>query len=164
MRMHAKHYATGEEIPDELIAKIEAAGTYGQGFINTELLAASFLDMDYHMITTPTNIILPEFEEQALKKIGLIPEIISRYKSTYFQHVYSGGYSAGYYSYTWSAVLDNDAFEAFKENGLFDPVTAKAFRTNILEKGNTQDPLDLYVAFRGKEPSIEPLLKRRGLK
>lgn len=164
MRMYAKHYETGEVIPDELIAKIEAAGTYGQGFINTELLAASFLDMDYHMITTPTNIILPEFEEQALKKIGLIPEIISRYKSTYFQHVFSGGYSAGYYSYTWSAVLDNDAFEAFKENGLFDPVTAKAFRTNILEKGNTQDPLDLYVAFRGKEPSIEPLLKRRGLK
>lgn len=164
MKMYAKHYQTGEVIPDALIAKIEAAGTYGQGFINTELLAASFLDMDYHTITQPTTINLPEFEERALKKIGLIPEIISRYKSTYFQHIFSGGYSAGYYSYTWSAVLDNDAFEAFKEHGLFDPTTARAFRTNILEKGNTQDPHELYLAFRGKEPSIEPLLKRRGLK
>ena len=164
MKEYAKHYQTGESIPDELIAKIEAAGTYGQGFINTELLAASFLDMFYYEIEEPTEIKLPDFEDNAMKKLGLIPEIISRYKSTYFQHVFSGGYDAGYYSYTWAAVLDNDAFEPFKQNGIFDPATAKSFRTNILEKGNTRDLMESYVAFRGQEPSIEPLLKNRGLK
>lgn len=164
LRMYAKHYKTGEVIPEELIQKIEAAGTYGQGFINTELIAASWLDMYMHNLPTHVNIQLPEFEDQALAKIGLIPEIISRYRAPYFQHIFSGGYSAGYYSYTWAAVLDSDAFEAFKEKGLFDQETAKAFRTNVLEKGNTADPMSLYVAFRGQEPSIEPLLKNRGLK
>ncbi|MCQ2264882.1 MAG: M3 family metallopeptidase [Bacteroidales bacterium] len=164
LRMYAKHYKTGEVIPEELIKKIEAAGTYGQGFINTELIAASWLDMYMHNLPTHVNIQLPEFEDQALAKIGLIPEIISRYRAPYFQHIFSGGYSAGYYSYTWAAVLDSDAFEAFKENGLFNQETAKAFRTNVLEKGNTADPMKLYVNFRGKEPSIEPLLKNRGLK
>ena len=164
MKMYAKHYQTGEVIPDELIKKIEAAGTYGQGFINTELIAASLLDMDYHTITTPTQIALPDFENTAMAKIGLIPEIISRYKSTYFKHIFSGGYSAGYYGYTWAAVLDNDAFQAFKETSLFDATTAKSFRENILEKGNTEDPMTLYVRFRGHEPSIEPLLTKRGLK
>jgi len=164
MKQYAKHYQTGEVIPDELIAKIEAAATYGQGFINTELLAASFLDMAYYEIEEPTDIKLPDFEDNAMKKLGLIPEIISRYKSTYFQHVFSGGYDAGYYSYTWAAVLDNDAFEPFKEKGIFDQETAKSFRTNILEKGNSRDLMESYVAFRGQEPSIEPLLKNRGLK
>lgn len=164
MKMYAKHYQTGEAIPDELITKIEAASTYGQGFINTELLAASFLDMDYYTITQPQTITLPDFETQAMKKIGLIQEIIPRYKSTYFQHIFSGGYSAGYYSYTWSAVLDNDAFEAFREKGVFNQEVATSFRKNILEKGNTEDPMKLYLDFRRKEPSIEPLLKNRGLK
>lgn len=164
MRMYAKHYKTGEIIPDSLITKISESATYGQGFINTELLAASFLDMDYYSITEPTEITLPEFEDQAMNKIGLIPEIISRYKSTYFQHVFSGGYDAGYYSYTWAAVLDNDAYEPFKEKGIFDQETAKAFRTNILERGNTEEPMELYKKFRGAEPTIEPLLKNRGLK
>ena len=164
MKMYAKHYQTGEVIPDELIEKISAAANYGQGFINTELLAASFLDMDYYEITEPTEIKLPDFEDAALAKIGLIPEIISRYKSTYFQHVFSGGYDAGYYSYTWAAVLDNDAFEPFKEKGIFDQETAKSFRTNILEKGNTEESMVLYKRYRGQEPSIEPLLKNRGLK
>ena len=164
MKMYAKHYETGEVIPDSLITKIEAAATYGQGFINTELLAASFLDMDYYEITEPTEIKLPDFEDAAMAKIGLIPEIISRYKSTYFQHVFSGGYDAGYYSYTWAAVLDNDAFEPFKEKGIFDQETAKAFRTNILEKGNTEESMVLYKRYRGQDPSIEPLLKNRGLK
>jgi peptidyl-dipeptidase Dcp len=164
LRMYAKHYQTGEVIPEELIKKLEDCGTYGQGFINTELLAASLLDMDYHVITAPTQVQLPEYEDQQMAKIGLIPEIISRYRSPYFQHIFAGGYSAGYYSYTWAAVLDSDAFEAFKENGLFDQETAKAFRTNVLERGNTDDPMKLYVAFRGKEPSIDPLLKKRGLK
>lgn len=164
LRMYAKHYQTGEVIPEELIKKLEDCGTYGQGFINTELLAASLLDMDYHVITEPAQVQLPEYEDQQMAKIGLIPEIISRYRSPYFQHIFSGGYSAGYYSYTWAAVLDSDAFEAFKENGLFDQETAKAFRTNVLERGNTDDAMKLYVAFRGKEPSIDPLLKKRGLK
>ena len=164
LRMYAKHYQTGEVIPEELIKKLEDCGTYGQGFINTELLAASLLDMQYHVITAPAQVQLPEYEDQQMAKIGLIPEIISRYRSPYFQHIFSGGYSAGYYSYTWAAVLDSDAFEAFKENGLFDQETAKAFRTNVLERGNTDDAMKLYVAFRGKEPSIDPLLKKRGLK
>lgn len=164
LKLYANHYQTGENIPQSLIDKIEAAGTYGQGFINTELLAASLLDMDYHTITKKTTIKLPDYENQQLGKIGLISSIISRYRSTYFQHVFSGGYAAGYYSYTWAAVLDNDAFEPFKEHGVFDQATATAFRTNILEKGNTEDAMDLYVAFRGQEPSIEPLLKNRGLK
>ena len=107
---------------------------------------------------------LPDFENARMSAIGLIPSIISRYRATYFQHIFSGGYGAGYYSYTWAAVLDNDAFEAFKEHGIFDPATATAFRTNILERGNTDDPMNLYVAFRGQKPSIEPLLKNRGLK
>ena len=164
LRLYAKHYQTGETIPEELIQKIEASSTYGQGFMNTELIAASLLDMYYHSQTTPSHIQLPDFEDKYLASIGLIPEIISRYKSTYFQHIFSGGYSAGYYSYTWAAVLDSDAFEAFKENGLFDQKTATAFRTNILEKGNTEDAMKLYVNFRGKQPSIDPLLKNRGLK
>lgn len=164
LKMYAHHYKTGETIPDALIAKMEAAATYGQGFINTELLAASLLDMDYHTITSKKTFKQPDYEKQQLEKIGLIPSIISRYKSPYFQHIFSGGYGAGYYSYTWAAVLDNDAFEAFKENGIFDQATATAFRTNILERGNTDDAMNLYVAFRGKEPSIEPLLRNRGLK
>ena len=163
MKMYAKHYKTGEVIPDEIIKKIENAGTYGQGFVNAELIAASLLDYKYHIITTPTKITLPEFEDKAMAGIGLIPEIISRYKSTYFQHIFSGGYSCGYYSYTWAAVLDNDAFEAFRENGIFDTVTADAFRYNVLELGNTKDPMELYVNFRTKQPSITPLLRNTGL-
>ena len=163
MKEYARHYQTGEAIPDSLIAKIEAAGTYGQGFINTELLAASLLDMDYHSITKPTKIVLPDFEDQAMAKIGLIPEIISRYKSCYFQHIFSGGYSAGYYSYTWTAILDADAFEAFRESGdLYNPELAKKFRF-LLSHGNTIDPMKMYVDFRGKQPSVEPLKRNRGL-
>jgi len=163
MKMYAKHYKTGEIIPDHLIEKIQAAATYGQGFSNTELLAASFLDMDYYTITKPAKIEFPQFEDAAMSKIGLIPQIISRYKTPYFQHIFSGGYSSGYYSYTWAAVLDADAFEAFKETDIFDPATAKSFRENILEKGNTEDPMKLYTDFRGREPSIKALLVRRGL-
>ena len=164
LKMYANHYKTGENIPEALVKKMEAASTYGQGFINTELLAASLLDMDYHTIKTNTTIKQPDFENQHMEAIGLIPSIISRYRSPYFQHIFAGGYGAGYYSYTWSAVLDNDAYEAFKENGIFDQATATAFRTNILERGNTDEAMKLYIAFRGQGPSIEPLLKNRGLK
>jgi peptidyl-dipeptidase Dcp len=164
LKMYAKHYQTGDVIPDELIAKLEATSAYGQGFINTELLASSFLDMAYYTITKPTRINLPEFETYAMNKIGLIPEIIARHRSSYFKHIFTTGYDAGYYSYTWAAVLDADAFEAFKEAGnLFDKETADKFRIYILEKGNTQDPMELYLAFRGKKPVIEPLLRNRGL-
>ena len=164
MKVYAHHYQTGELIPYALVKKIEAAATYGQGFINTELLAASILDMDYHTVTSPVSIKLPDYEDQQMAKIGLISSIISRYRSPYFQHIFAGGYGAGYYSYTWSAVLDNDAYQCFKDHGIFDPTTATSFRTNILERGNTADAMTLYVAFRGQEPSIEPLLKNRGLK
>jgi peptidyl-dipeptidase Dcp len=164
LKMYAKHYKTGETIPDEVIAKLEASSTYGQGFINAELLASSFLDMAYYTLKSPTKINAVEFETKAMKEIGLIPEIIARHRSTYFKHIFTTGYDAGYYSYTWAAVLDADAFEAFKEKGdLFDKETADKFRTFVLEKGNTQDPMELYVSFRGKKPVIEPLLKNRGL-
>ncbi len=162
LKSYAKHYKTGEPMPDELIKKIENAGHFNQGFITTEYLAAAFLDMDWHTLTTdkPQNAI--EFENAAMKKIGLIPEIIVRYRSTYFSHAFSGGYSAGYYSYVWSAVLDADAFSAFQENGLFDQKTAKAFRDNILSKGGSVDPMVLYKNFRGRDPEITALLKRKG--
>ena len=163
MRLYAHHYKTGEVIPEALIEKIEAAATYGQGFINVELLAASFLDMDFHILTEKTDITLPDFEDKAMNAIGLIPEIISRYKSTYFQHIFAGGYSAGYYSYTWAAVLDSDAFEPFRKNGVFNKEIATSFRNNILSKGNTEESMKLYINYRGQEPSIEPLLRKRGL-
>ena len=163
MKTYDRHYKTGEAIPDALIAKIMAAQTYGQGFINTELLAASLLDMNYHTVASPTKIELPAFEDNYLNSIGLIPEIISRYKSPYFAHIFTTGYSAGYYSYTWTAVLDADAFEAFRESGdLFNPELAKKFR-HLLESGNTTDLMGLYRDFRGKDPSIKPLLRNRGL-
>ncbi len=163
MKLYAHHYQTGEAIPDELIKKIEAAATYGQGFITTELLAASLLDMDYYSIREKQSVDPLAFEEQAMSKIGLIPEIISRYRSPYFQHIFTTGYDAGYYSYTWTAILDADAFEAFVESGdLFNPELAKKFR-HLLESGNTVEPMDLYRAFRGKDPSPKALLKRKGM-
>ena len=163
LKMYAKHYKTGAVIPDELIKKLQESATFDQGFATVEYLAASYLDLSYHTLTEPlTQNVIP-FEEAAMKKIGLPGAIISRYRSTYFIHIFSGGYSAGYYSYIWSGVLDTDAFEAFKTTSLFDPATAKSFRTNILEKGGTGDPSVFYRTFRGAEPSIEPLLRKRGL-
>lgn len=166
MKMITRHYVTGEAMPDELINRIQTSLTYGQGFINTELIAASLLDMDYHTLTKAVKINPDQFEQAAMDKYGLIPEIISRYKSQYFKHIFTDafGYSAGYYGYTWSAVLDADAFEAFKENGIFDQATAQKFRTNILQIGNTMDAMTAYINFRGQAPSIEPLLHNRGLK
>ena len=163
MKMYAHHYQTGEAIPDALIKKIAAAQTYGQGFMTTELLAASLLDMDYYSIKEKQHIDPIAFEDEHMAKIGLIPEIISRYRSPYFQHIFTTGYDAGYYSYTWTAILDADAFEAFAESGdLFNPELAKKFR-HLLESGNTVEPMDLYRAFRGKDPSPKALLKRKGM-
>ena len=163
MKLYAHHYQTGAPIPDALIQKIEAAATYGQGFMTTELLAASLLDMDYYTIREKQHIDPVAFEEEHMQKIGLIPEIISRYRSPYFQHIFTTGYDAGYYSYTWTAILDADAFEAFAESGdLFNPELAAKFR-HLLESGNTVEPMDLYRQFRGKDPSPKALLKRKGM-
>jgi peptidyl-dipeptidase Dcp len=164
LTLYAKHYKTGEVIPKTLVEKISAASKFGQGFATTEYLAASYLDLFYHSIESPMTEDAAKFEGNKLKKLGLIKEIPPRYRSTYFRHVFSGGYDAGYYSYIWAAVLDSDAFQVFKEKGLFDKETAYSFRKNILERGNTEDPMKLYVRYRGQEPSIEPLLKKRGLK
>lgn len=163
MRSFAKHYKTGEAIPEELIQKILNASKFNQGFATTEYIAASYLDMDWHVLTDTIQQKAIPFEKTSMQRIGLIPEIDPRYRTTYFAHAFSWGYSAGYYSYLWAEVLDNDAFEAFLENGLFDPATAQALRKYILSAGGTEDPLELYIKFRGKAPSKEPMLKKRGL-
>ena len=150
-------------IPQELIDKIQISGHFNQGFITTEYLAASFLDMDWHTLTDDKILDATNFENKSLNKIGLIPEIVVRYRSPYFSHIFSGGYSSGYYSYIWAEVLDADAFQAFKEASLFDQKTAQAFRKNILSAGGTEEPMMLYKRFRGSEPGIDALLKRRGL-
>jgi peptidyl-dipeptidase Dcp len=161
---YAKHYKTGEIIPDSLIKKIENTGTFNQGFITTELVAAALLDMDWHTLVSVDGIDVIDFENQSIKKMGLIDEIIPRYRSTYFNHIFNTGYSAGYYSYLWSEMLDKDAFTMFEKNGLFDNATAKSFKNNILSKGSSDDLMVLFKKFRGAEPSIEPMLKGRGLK
>lgn len=164
LKLFAKHYKTGEVIPDALVEKIKRSSLFNQGFATSEYLAASLLDMAYHTLKpgqTPTDVLA--FEKQAMDKIGLIDQIPPRYRSTYFQHIFAGGYSAGYYSYIWSAVLDADAFEVFKQKGLFDQKSAQSFRKNVLERGGTEDPMALYRKFRGAEPDIKPLLRRRGL-
>ena len=160
---YARHYETGEVIPDELVAKIEAAGTFNQGFMTTELAAASILDMKWHELTSAEGLDPMAFEAQACAEMGLIGEIIPRYRSTYFAHIFSGGYSAGYYSYLWAEVLDKDAFELFMEKGIFDKETAKSFRENVLEKGGSDEPMDLYRRFRGADPDSGALLRGRGL-
>jgi peptidyl-dipeptidase Dcp len=163
LKLYAMHYETGEVIPDELVAKIRAAKQFNQGFAMVEYLAACYLDMDWHTLEDPAGVDVIEFEKASMDKIGLIPEIVVRYRSPYFGHII-GSYAAGYYSYVWAEVLDADAFEAFKETSLFDQQTALAFRTNILERGGSEDPEELYLRFRGQKPSVEPLLVRRGLK
>ncbi|SMO51163.1 peptidyl-dipeptidase Dcp Metallo peptidase. MEROPS family M03A [Saccharicrinis carchari] len=163
LRVYGKHYQTGEVIPDELIVKIQNSAKFNQGFITTEYLAAAILDMDYHTLTQALQTNPNTFEQESFTRMNLIPEIVSRYRSTYFNHIFSGGYSAGYYAYIWSAILDSDAFQAFRENGIFDQETATKFRKNILERGGTEDPMILYKKFRGAEPDEKALLKDRGL-
>jgi peptidyl-dipeptidase Dcp len=163
IKTYAKHYKTGQPIPQELVDKIKKAGQFNQGFITVEYVSACLLDMDWHTLAAPEEKDATAFENASMKKIGMIPQIVVRYRSPYFSHIFADGYSAGYYSYIWSEVLDKDAFEAFKEKGLFDQATAKSYRDNILAKGNTEEPMDLYKAFRGREPRVEPLLKARGL-
>jgi peptidyl-dipeptidase Dcp len=163
LKLYAQHYQTGEIIPDSLIEKIRKAGTFNQGFMTTELVSAALLDMDWHMQTDKKNFDVAAFEKASMDSIGLIDEIVPRYRSTFFNHIFSGGYSAGYYAYLWAEVLDADAFEAFVEKGIFDKATATSFRKNILERGDSEDPMVLYRKFRGADPNPEALLKRRGL-
>jgi peptidyl-dipeptidase Dcp len=165
----AKHYETGEPMPQALMDRIQASAHFNQGFATAEFLASAFLDFEYHTITEPfaedkLSEVASIIDKRTIENIGLIPEIHFRHGSTQFQHIFSGGYSAGYYSYIWSGLLDADAYEAFRETGdFFDQTTAESFRKNILERGSTEDAMKLYITFRGKEPQIESLLKQRGL-
>ena len=161
---YARHYETGEVIPDELLEKIIAAGNFNQGFMTTELCAASILDMKWHELTSVEGVDIDAFEQKVCKEMGLPSEIIPRYRTSYFNHIFNSGYSAGYYSYLWAEVLDKDAFELFLKQGIFDPETAMSFRRNILEKGGSEDPMTLYVRFRGAKPDPDALLRARGLK
>jgi peptidyl-dipeptidase Dcp len=164
LKVYARHYQTGEPIPDKLIEKLELSGTFNQGFETGEFVAAALLDMDYHTTDNPDINDVRAFEKASLDGIGLIDEILPRYRSTYFSHIFSGGYSAGYYVYYWAGVLDTDAFYAFKETGdIFNPEVAAKFRT-LLEKCGADDGMTVYKNFRGKEPSIEPYLEKKGLK
>lgn len=164
LKGYAKHYKTGEVIPDALVENIQRSGLFNQGFATVEYLGASLLDMDYHTVKTPTKIDAPTFEKESLNKFGAMDEIAPRYRSTYFQHIFSGGYSAGYYVYIWAEVLDSDAFAAFKETGnIYDSATAAKFRDEVLSRGGSADGTELYNNFRGKEPSKQPLMERRGL-
>jgi peptidyl-dipeptidase Dcp len=165
LKFYAKHYKTGEVIPDKLIEKINKSGKFNQGFVTAEYLAAAILDMDYHSITEPTLVDVDKFEKDAMDKIGLISEIIPRYRSTYFNHIWGGGYAAGYYVYYWAAVLDADAFQALKESGdIYNKDIAAKFRKNCLQECGDGEGMDQYKKFRGKDPSIEPYLIRTGLK
>ncbi|BDD10584.1 dipeptidyl carboxypeptidase II [Fulvitalea axinellae] len=159
----ARHYKTDKPIPEEMLRKMDEASKFNQGFATVEYLAASYLDMAWHTLEDDAPRDVAEFEKRTLDGIGLMPQIISRYRSTYFSHIFYGGYSSGYYSYIWAELLDADAFGRFKETGLFNAETAESFRKNILEKGGTEDPMTLYRRFRGCDPEIGPLLERRGL-
>ncbi|MCF0058111.1 M3 family metallopeptidase [Dyadobacter sp. CY356] len=164
LNFYAKHYQTGEVLPLEMIERMQKASKFNQGFGTVEYLAASFLDLSYHTLSSGAKVDITSFEKEKMEDLGLMKQIAPRYRSTYFQHIFSGGYSAGYYSYIWSEVLDSDAFAAFKEKGdIFDQETATSFRKNILSKGDTEEPMMLYKAFRGREPEVKYLLENRGL-
>jgi len=163
LKMYAKHYETGEIIPQELIDKIDNTRFFNQGFETLEYIAASLLDMDWHVIADTVKRDVPQFEKESILKMGLIQQIWPRYLSTNFIHIATWGYESGYYSYLWSAVLDSDAFESFMENGLFDKATAESFRKNILAKGGSEDPMEQYIKFKGRKPTVDALLKKRGL-
>ncbi|MDR2423174.1 MAG: M3 family metallopeptidase [Prevotellaceae bacterium] len=164
LKLYARHYKTNEIIPDTLVQKMKSAAKFNQGFATVEYLAASILDMDYHTLAVDTKLDTHDFETRSMDAVGLISQIAPRYRTTYFQHIFSGGYSAGYYSYIWAEVLDSDAFARFKESGdIFNREIATAFRKNILENGGTKDAMEMYRAFRGANPDVKHLLVKRGL-
>jgi len=163
LKLYALHYKTGEAIPQALIDKMEASSKFNQGFATVEYTSACYLDMDWHTLTSTEVQDALAFEDESMQNIKLIPEIVVRYRTPYFAHIFAGGYSSGYYSYLWAEILDADAFQAFKETSIFDKETAKAFRENILEKGGTEDPMELYKKFRGRAPQKDAMLERKGL-
>lgn len=162
LKLYARHYQTGEVIPTALVDKLNNSRLFNQGFETVEYVAACFLDMAWHTLADARNVNVTNFENRVMADIGLIPEILPRYRTTYFTHIH-GGYQAGYYIYLWSEVLDADAFQAFKETSLFDKKTAAAYRKNVLEEFGTEDTMTLYKRFRGREPEMGPYLSRRGL-
>ncbi|NQV34652.1 MAG: M3 family metallopeptidase [Phycisphaeraceae bacterium] len=163
LKLYARHYKTNEPIPDDLIEKIQKSSKFNQGFETVEYLAASYLDMDWHTLKDTDKRDAIAFETASMQRIGLMPEILPRYRSTYFQHIFSGGYSSGYYSYVWAQVLDADTFAAFQESGdLFNPKIARSFLDNILSRGGTAPGMEMYKRFRGAEPKVDALLKRKG--
>jgi peptidyl-dipeptidase Dcp len=160
----ATHYQTGEPIPGDMVDKIIAAGNFQSGYATVRQLSFGMNDMAWHTIDEPINKEVAQFEKEAMEPTELFPDVEGSCMSTAFGHIFDGGYAAGYYGYKWAEVLDADAFELFRQKGIFNRETANSFRKNILEKGGTKDPMELYIAFRGQEPSIEPLLERSGLK
>ena len=160
----AVHYQTGEKIPAEYIEKIRRAANFQSGYLSDRQLSFGIIDMDWHSITQPLKDSIVDFERKAMQPTEIFPAVEGTCFSTAFGHIFGGGYAAGYYSYKWAEVLDADAFSAFQENGIFDPVTAESFRKNILEKGGSEHPMTLYVRFRGHKPTIDALLKRSGLR
>lgn len=165
LKVYAKHYKTGEIMPQSLVEKMERSQKYGQGFATVEYVAASLLDMDWHVLkSVPDDLDVEDFERQTLVKRGLLSQIPPRYRTTYFNHTMGGGYTAGYYSYMWAEVLEADGFEAFKETGdIFNQDVANRFRKYVLTPGGINDAMDMYVNFRGKKPDTKPLLRNRGL-
>lgn len=163
LRQIGTHYQTGEVIPDDLIDKLVEADLFQSGYATVRQLSFGLNDMAWHSLTEPTDVDVTQFEEKAMSATELFPKVYGSCMSTAFSHIFDGGYAAGYYGYKWAEVLDADAFESFKQNGIFDKKTATAFRKEILEKGGSAHPMTLYKNFKGAEPSIEPLLKRSGL-
>lgn len=164
LNQYARHYVTGEVIPQDMVDRLNAASTHNQGFTTAELVGAALLDLQFGKLNPDGPVDVAAFEAKVAKELGMPAELTFRYRSPYFKHVFgSDGYASGYYTYLWAEVLDTDGFELFKEKGIFDPETAKAFKENVLEKGGSEDPMVLYVNFRGHEPSVDALLRNRGL-
>jgi peptidyl-dipeptidase Dcp len=161
----AVHYRTGESMPEDLMKRVLAARTFGQGFATVEYVASALVDLDFHLLASAQDIDVNAFEDAALARIGMPAEIVLRHRPTHFAHIFSGGgYASAYYSYMWSEVLDADAFAAFEETGnIFDAKTAKSLHDNVYAAGGSRDPKELYTAFRGRLPTPDALLKRRGL-
>ena len=165
LNLYAKHYATGEVIPTDLVQKLQAASTHNQGFATAELCGAALLDLQFGKLNPEGAVDVEAFEKQVSEQLGMPAQLTYRYRPTYFKHIFgSDGYASGYYTYLWAEVLDADGFELFEEKGIFDPATAKLFKENVLEKGDSEDPMVLYVNFRGHQPSVDALLRNRGLK
>lgn len=166
LRTYARHYKTGEVIPDSLVKKLQAAAKHNQGFMTTELVGAALLDLQWGKLAgaAADNVDVSAFEKSVAERLGMPAEVQFRYRSPYFRHIFgSDGYASGYYTYLWAEVLDADGFELFKQKGIFDPETAAAFKKYVLEAGGTEDPMELYKKFRGREPRVEALLRNRGL-